>query len=40
MQAIVDGTDNNTADLVIGYAQQIVAGFSGAVQMDFLQRRD
>jgi ABC-2 type transport system permease protein len=39
VQAIVDGTDNNTADLVIGYAQQIVAGFSGAVQMDFLQRQ-
>ena len=28
MQAIVDATDDNTANIAIGYAQAVVAGFS------------
>jgi len=39
VQAIVDASDDNTANLVIGYAQQIVATYSGEVRLDFLRRQ-
>ena len=39
VQAIVDGTDPNTANLVIGYAQQVTGDYSTAVAVDFMQRR-
>jgi ABC-2 type transport system permease protein len=39
VQAIVDGTDDNTANLVIGYAEQIIATYSGEVRLDFLRRQ-
>ncbi len=38
VQAIIDATDNNTANLIIGYAQVVVASFSANVQLDYMQR--
>lgn len=34
VQAIVDGTDDNTANIAIGYATAVVAGFSRSVQLE------
>lgn len=34
VQAIVDGTDDNTANIAIGYATAVVAGFSRNVQLE------
>jgi ABC-2 type transport system permease protein len=39
VQAIVDGTDPNNANLVIGYTQQVTGSYSTAVAINFLQRR-
>jgi ABC-2 type transport system permease protein len=39
VQAIVDGTDPNTANLVIGYAQQVTGDYSTAVAINFIQRQ-
>jgi ABC-2 type transport system permease protein len=39
VQAIVDGTDPNTANLVIGYAQRVTGDYSTALAVDFMQRR-
>jgi ABC-2 type transport system permease protein len=39
VQAVIDATDNNTANLIIGYTQAVVARFSAAVQLDYQQRR-
>src|ERR1700683_3100522 len=39
LQAIVDGTDDNTANLVIGYAQQVTGNYSTEVAVTFLQRQ-
>jgi ABC-2 type transport system permease protein len=39
VQAIVDGTDPNTANLVIGYAQQVTGDYSTTVAVNFMQRR-
>jgi ABC-2 type transport system permease protein len=39
VQAIVDGTDPNTANLVISYAQQVTGNYSTAVAINFMQRR-
>jgi len=36
LQAIVDGTDSNTATLASGYAEGVVAGYSGDVQLQWL----
>lgn len=36
VQAIADGTDSNTATLALGYAQAVVAAYSGEVQMKWL----
>ncbi len=38
VQAIIDATDNNTANLIIGYTQAVVARFSAGVQLDYQQR--
>jgi ABC-2 type transport system permease protein len=35
VQAIIDGTDDNTANLALGYAQAVVSGFSSDVQIRF-----
>ena len=37
VQAILDATDDNTANIALGYAQSVVASFSGAVQLERTQ---
>ena len=39
VQAIADATDDNTANLVFGYTEAVVQGFSREVQLAWLQRR-
>jgi ABC-2 type transport system permease protein len=39
VQALVDATDDNTANVVIGYAQAVVQGYSSEVQIDWLRER-
>lgn len=39
VQAIVDATDDNTANLVLGYTDAVVGGFAQEVQLDWLQRQ-
>ncbi|MFZ0734243.1 MAG: ABC transporter permease [Candidatus Sulfotelmatobacter sp.] len=39
VQALVDGTDDNTANVLIGYTQAIVQGYSSDVQLDWLRDR-
>jgi ABC-2 type transport system permease protein len=36
IQALVDGTDDNTANVVIGYSQAVVEGYSSDLQLDWL----
>jgi ABC-2 type transport system permease protein len=37
VQALVDATDDNTANVLMGYAQAVVQGYSAGVQLDWLQ---
>ncbi len=39
VQALVDATDDNTANVMIGYTQALVQGYSSDVQLEWLQRR-
>jgi ABC-2 type transport system permease protein len=39
VQAIVDATDDNTANIGLGYAQSVVAGFSGVTELRWSGRR-
>ena len=39
VQAIIDGTDPNTANLVIGYAQQVTGNYSTSVAINYMQQR-
>jgi ABC-2 type transport system permease protein len=39
VQALVDATDDNTANVLIGYSQAIVQGYSSDVQLAWLRRR-
>jgi len=39
VQALVDGTDDNTANVLIGYAQAVVEGYSSDIQLDWLRDR-
>ncbi len=39
VQAIVDGTDDNSANVAIGYAQAVVGGYSNDVQLEWMRRR-
>jgi ABC-2 type transport system permease protein len=39
VQALVDATDDNSANVMIGYAQAIVQGYSTQVQLDWLGAR-
>ena len=39
VQAVVDATDDNTANLVLGYTEAVVRGFSQEVQLDWLRRQ-
>ena len=38
-QALVDATDDNSANVLIGYAQGIVQGYSTSIQIGWLQAR-
>jgi len=39
VQALVDATDDNSANVLIGYAQGIVQGYSTSIQIGWLQTR-
>jgi ABC-2 type transport system permease protein len=39
IQALVDGSDDNTANVLIGYAQAVVQGYSAQMQIDWLHDR-
>jgi ABC-2 type transport system permease protein len=39
VQALVDGTDDNSANVLIGYAQAVVQGYSAQMQSNWLQQR-
>lgn len=39
VQALVDGTDDNTANVLIGYSQAVVQGYSSDIQLDWLRAR-
>jgi len=39
VQALVDGSDDNTANVLIGYAQAVVQGYSAQIQIDWLRAR-
>jgi ABC-2 type transport system permease protein len=39
VQALVDGSDDNTANVLIGYSQAVVQGYSAEVQIDWLRQR-
>jgi ABC-2 type transport system permease protein len=39
VQALVDASDDNTANVLIGYTQAVVQGYSTSVQMEWLSRR-
>jgi ABC-2 type transport system permease protein len=38
VQALVDSTDDNTANVLMGYAQAVVQGYSSEVQVDWLRQ--
>jgi ABC-2 type transport system permease protein len=37
VQGLVDATNNNTANLITGYARQVIEGYSDSVQADYLR---
>jgi ABC-2 type transport system permease protein len=39
VQALVDASDDNTANVLMGYAQAVVQSYSSEIQLDWLQRR-
>jgi ABC-2 type transport system permease protein len=39
VQALVDATDDNTANVLIGYAQAVVQGYSSGIQIDWLRKQ-
>jgi ABC-2 type transport system permease protein len=39
VQALVDASDDNTANVAIGYAQAVVQGYSSDIQLDWLRNR-
>ena len=39
VQALVDASDDNTANVLIGYSQAVVQGYSGQIQVDWLRQR-
>jgi len=38
IQALVDGSDNNTAEIAIGYAQGVLASYGAVVQAEYLRK--
>ncbi|MGO9401859.1 MAG: ABC transporter permease [Terriglobales bacterium] len=39
VQALVDGSDDNTANVLIGYSQAVVQGYSSDIQLEWLRAR-
>ena len=39
IQALVDGSDDNTANVLIGYSEAVVQGYSAQMQIDWLRTR-
>jgi ABC-2 type transport system permease protein len=39
VQALVDASDDNTANVLIGYAQAVVQGYSSEIQLNWLRER-
>jgi ABC-2 type transport system permease protein len=39
IQALVDGTDDNSANVLIGYSQAVVQGYSSDIQLEWLRNR-
>jgi ABC-2 type transport system permease protein len=39
VQALIDGTDDNTANVLIGYSQAVVQAYSADIQLDWLRAR-
>jgi ABC-2 type transport system permease protein len=39
IQALVDGSDNNTANVLIGYSEAVVQGYSAEMQINWLRER-
>ncbi len=39
VQALVDATDDNTANLILNYSEAVVSGFSADMQLEWLGRR-
>jgi ABC-2 type transport system permease protein len=39
IQALVDASDDNTANVLIGYSQGVVQGYSAQIQIDWLRQR-
>jgi ABC-2 type transport system permease protein len=39
VQALVDGSDDNSANVLIGYSQAVVQGYSAQIQIDWLRAR-
>ncbi|MGA2569794.1 MAG: ABC transporter permease [Terracidiphilus sp.] len=39
IQALVDATDDNSANVLMGYTQAVVQGYSAEVQVEFLRQR-
>jgi ABC-2 type transport system permease protein len=39
VQALLDGSDSNTASIVEGYAETVVRGYSGQIRTDVMNRR-
>ncbi len=39
VQALVDASDDNTANVLIGYTQGVIQGYSNEVQLNWLQRQ-
>jgi ABC-2 type transport system permease protein len=39
IQALVDASDDNTANVLMGYAQAVVQGYSSEIQLDWLRRQ-
>jgi ABC-2 type transport system permease protein len=39
VQALIDGSDDNTANITIGYADAVVSRYSGQVQIEWLERQ-
>jgi ABC-2 type transport system permease protein len=39
VQALVDATNDNTGNLVLGYTESVLAGYTGEVRLDWLRRQ-